>query len=132
VPVLGEAIRRVVPDSVVKTNLEKAFAKGFDVPDQFVRDFRRMTYSSYDASHAKSDDYGEDRGLADRLARLGKPLLAIQGTEDRLVDPDTARDYEKVPGARVVYVPDTGHSPMVEAPDRVSALIASFVRARGR
>jgi pimeloyl-ACP methyl ester carboxylesterase len=132
VPVLGEAIRRVLPDSAVRDNLEKAFAKGFDVPDQFVRDFNRMTYSSYDASHQKSDDYGDQRGLADRLARLRKPLLAIQGTEDEFVDPDSAREYEKVPGARLVYVPNTGHSPMVEAPDRVSELIAGFAREHAR
>jgi pimeloyl-ACP methyl ester carboxylesterase len=128
VPVLGEAIRRVVPDSAVESNLEDAFAPGFDVPDQFVRDFNRMTYSSFDGAHDGSDDYGEERGLAERLATLQKPLRVIQGAEDEIVDPDSAQDYEKVPRARVTLMPDVGHSPMVEKPDQTARLIAAFAR----
>jgi pimeloyl-ACP methyl ester carboxylesterase len=128
VPVLGEAIRRVLPDSVVESNLEDAFAPGFDVPDQFVRDFNRMTYSSWDGAHDGSDDYSEERGLADRLAPLPKPLRVIQGAEDEIVDPDSAQDYEKVPGARVTLMPGVGHSPMVEKPDQTARLIADFAR----
>ena len=45
VPVLGQAIDRVVPDSMIRSGLESAFADGFDVPDQFVEDFRDMTYT---------------------------------------------------------------------------------------
>jgi pimeloyl-ACP methyl ester carboxylesterase len=128
VPVIGEAIRRVVPDGVVRDNLESAFAPGFEVPDQFVRDFNGMTYTSYDSSHHESDDYGEKRALADRLAELRKPLLVVQGSEDEIVDPGSAREFEKVPGAVVTSVPNTGHSPMVEDPDRVASLIRRFER----
>jgi pimeloyl-ACP methyl ester carboxylesterase len=133
VPVLGEAIRRLVPDSVVENNLEDAFAPGFNVPDQFVEDFNRMTYSSYDGSHEGSDDYSDERGLAERLATLGKPLLVIQGEKDEIVDPDSARDYSRVARANIVMLPDTGHSPMVEKPDETARLIGRFARrvARG-
>jgi pimeloyl-ACP methyl ester carboxylesterase len=134
VPVIGEAIRRVVPDSVVENNLEDAFAPGFEVPDQFVQDFNRMTYSSYDGSHHGSDDYNEDRAVVDRLVELRKPLLVIQGAEDEIVDPDSAREYRRVSGANVVMLPDTGHSPMVEKPDETARLIRRFARRleRGR
>jgi pimeloyl-ACP methyl ester carboxylesterase len=128
VPVLGEAIRRLVPDAVVENNLEDAFAPGFEVPDQFVQDFNRMTYSSYDGSHHGADDYGEERAIAQRLATLDKPLLVIQGAKDEIVDPDSARDYSRVPGANIVMLPDTGHSPMVEKPDETARLIRRFAR----
>jgi pimeloyl-ACP methyl ester carboxylesterase len=128
VPVMGEAIRRVVPDELVKKNLEKAFASGFDVPDQFVHDFGRMTYTSYDDSADEAGDFSEKRGLADRLARTGKPLLAIFGDKDDLVDPDSAPKYQRVPGAKIEIVPGAGHCPMFEKPDRTAALIADFAR----
>lgn len=128
VPVIGEAIRRVVPDSVVENNLEDAFGPGFEVPDQFVEDFDRMTYSSYDGSHHGAEDYGEERAVVDRLAELRKPLLVIQGTEDEIVDPGSAREFRRVPGANVVMLPDTGHSPMVEKPDETARLIRRFAR----
>ncbi len=132
VPVLGEAIRRVVPDGVVKDNLAKAFAPGFGVPDQFVKDFRKMTYTSYDQSHQKSDDFNQQRSVADRLAQARKPLLVIFGPEDDLVDPKTASQYSKVPGASVTLVPNTGHSPMFERPAQTAALIQDFARRNSR
>jgi pimeloyl-ACP methyl ester carboxylesterase len=128
VPVLGEAIRRVVTDSMVRDNLQKAFTPGFDVPDQFVRDFHRMTYSSYDSSHQESDEFGDEKDVADRLAAVRKPLLVIQGADDELVDPDSAQDYRRVPGATLVTMPSTGHTPMVEHPDQTAALITRFAR----
>ena len=128
VPVMGESIRRVVPDGVVRDNLEKAFASGFHMPDQFVRDFNRMTYTSYDDSYEKARDFSERRALTERLKRTGKPLLVIFGSEDDIVDPDSARKYRAVPGATIAIVPDAGHYPHFEKPDRTAGLIADFAR----
>ena len=48
---------------MVKKGLEDAFAPGYDVPDQFVDDFNRMTYSAYDGSHKAATDFGDERPL---------------------------------------------------------------------
>ena len=127
VPVLGEAIWQLVPDGVVRNNLEKAFESGFDVPDQFVEDFHRMTYTSYDDSHEKSNDYNESTPVSTRLTRLGKPLLVIQGADDELVDPDSARNYTRA-DANIILLPKTGHSPMVEVPELIAKPMSVFVR----
>ena len=116
VPVLGQAIRRVVPDEMIRTGLESAFADGFDVPDRFVDDFKDMTYTSYDESPSASKDYREGGSLADRLKDDRVPLLVIFGSQDKLVDADTAQDYRIVPGARIVVLDGVGHSPHVEKP----------------
>lgn len=129
VPVIGEAIRRVVTDGIVRDNLEKAFASGFDVPDQFVQDFNKMTYTSYDSSHHESDDYSEATAVSDRLARFDKPLLVIQGADDDFVDPESARAYQD---ANIVFFPDTGHTPMVEKPDQTARLVRAFVTNNNR
>jgi pimeloyl-ACP methyl ester carboxylesterase len=129
VPVIGEALRRLVPDSVIRDQLESAFAPGFDVPDQFVRDFHRMTYTSYDASHDKSGDYLRERALDARLTSLGKqPLMVIYGAEDDIVDPASFQRFEKVPEATVTKIAGAGHSPMFEKPVQVARLIAGFAR----
>jgi pimeloyl-ACP methyl ester carboxylesterase len=126
VPVIGEAIRRVVTDGQVRDSLGKAFASGFKVPDQFVKDFRRMTYSSYDSSHSAFNDYEESHPVSTRLTAVGKPLLVIFGGEDELVDPKSARDYTRA-SANVVIVPGAGHTPIVEKPDEIKPLISHFV-----
>jgi pimeloyl-ACP methyl ester carboxylesterase len=127
VPVLGQAINRVVPDGMVRDGLESAFADGFDVPDRFVEDFRDMTYTSYDDSHRGADDYSEESGLAERLADESVPLLVLFGSEDALVDPKSAQGYRTVPGARVVVLDGVGHSPHVERPAPTARLIADFI-----
>ena len=133
VPVLGQAIDRVVPDAMVRNGLESAFAEGFDVPDEFVEDFRDMTYTSYDDSHRAADDYSDERGLADRLADESVPLLVIYGSQDDLVDPQSAQGFREVPGARIVVLDGVGHSPHVEDPRATARLIDDFLaQARER
>jgi pimeloyl-ACP methyl ester carboxylesterase len=127
VPVLGEAIRRVVPDPMIRQGLESAFADGFDVPDRFVDDFRDMTYSSYDGSHDAVDAYREESGLAERLADERVPLLVVFGAEDEIAEPESAQDYRIVPGARIVLMDGAGHSPHVEKPRATARLIQNFL-----
>jgi pimeloyl-ACP methyl ester carboxylesterase len=130
VPVLGQAIKRVVPDSMIRNGLESAFADGFEVPDQFVEDFREMTYTSYDDSHRGSADYSDHSGLAERLADESLPLLVVFGSQDDLVDPESAQGYRRVPGARIVVLDGVGHSPHVERPAATARLIENFLSQR--
>ena len=129
VPVLGQAIRRVVPDSMIRKGLESAFADGFDVPDRFVDDFRDMTYTSYDDSRAAADDYREGAGLDERLLdeRVPVPLLVIFGSQDEIAEPKSAQEYRVVPGARIVLMDGAGHSPHVEKPDETARLVRNFL-----
>jgi pimeloyl-ACP methyl ester carboxylesterase len=130
VPVIGEAVRRVVPDRIVRKGLESEFANGFEVPDQFVKDFRKMTYTSYDESHNAADDFVSERSIPARLAATGKPLIVIYGAEDELVDPKSIREYANgVPGVGTRTIPEAGHSPMVDQPGETARVIRAFVRS---
>ena len=127
-PVLGQALWRVTPDSAVKEGLEVAFAPGYDVPDEFVDEFNRMTYTSYD-SDGEEGDFMDAEPLDRRIEGTGIPLLAIFGAEDQLYDSEGAlAAYAKVPGARTALIPGAGHSPNVEKPARTAALILGFVK----
>jgi pimeloyl-ACP methyl ester carboxylesterase len=127
-PVVGEAMKRLATDDQVKEGLGDAFAPGFDVPDQFVDDFNRMTYSAYDDSHHEADEFGNERPLDARLADARKPLLVIFGARDEIVDPDSSAGYKRVNGAQVTIIPNAGHSPNVETPGRTAELIERFAR----
>jgi pimeloyl-ACP methyl ester carboxylesterase len=127
-PVIGPALRRIVPDAVVRDSLARAFHEGYDVPDRFVADVNRMTYSAFVESPAAGRDYSDAEPLDDRLAATGKPLLVVFGAEDRIVDPAAADEYRDVPGSRVVLLPGVGHTPQVERPRRSAQLIRAFDR----
>ncbi len=129
VPIIGQALWRVKPDFSIRKGLEVAFAPGFDVPDEFVEDVRRMTYTSYKQSHEALDDYASEESLADRIAATKKPLLVIMGAEDQIIeDPNAAAAaYQKaVPLAFTNVIEGVGHSPNVEEPNLTSELVLGF------
>jgi pimeloyl-ACP methyl ester carboxylesterase len=128
-PVVGEAFWRTKPDFAVREGLGVAFAPGFDVPDAFVEDVDRMTFSAYDKSPTASEDYGHEEPLDQRMRETGKPLLVIMGAEEQIIDAPAARlaEYrETVPRAQTRLIPNVGHSPNVEAPDLTANLVLAF------
>jgi pimeloyl-ACP methyl ester carboxylesterase len=133
VPVLGEGLWRVKNSWTIRKGLEQAFAPGHDVPDQYVDDVKRMTYTSYDHSHSAFDSYVDESALDDRLRRLDLPLLVVFGAEDQIVDAREALSaYADVPGAETALVQGSGHSPNVEKPLQTARLIDRFARGAPR
>jgi pimeloyl-ACP methyl ester carboxylesterase len=128
-PVIGEAMKRLAPDFAIRDGLGQAFAPGYDVPDQFVDDFKRMTYSSFDSSDSEADSYTGDRPLDDRIRAAFVPLLVVFGSEDQFYDArESLSAYADVPGARTVMIEGSGHSPQVEKPAQTAALILRFAK----
>jgi pimeloyl-ACP methyl ester carboxylesterase len=126
-PILGEALWRIKPDFSIRDGLEVAFAPGFKVPDEFVEDVKRMTYSAYDDSHDAYDTYTGEEALPQRGSALGVPLLAIMGAEEQIAnDPAAALAAYRAAGAQTKLVAGAGHSPNVEKPAETAALVLRF------
>ena len=64
---------------------------------------------------------------APKLTSAGVPMCFVYGTADPTVPPAVASRYrELVPGAALVELPDIGHYPHVEAPDRCLRAVLNF------
>jgi pimeloyl-ACP methyl ester carboxylesterase len=130
-PVLGEALWTIKPDFSIRDGLGVAFAPGFDVPDAFVDDVKRLTYTAYDESPAGTEDFTEE-SLDRRMRTTGKPLLVLMGAEEQIVNnPQRALNQyaNGVPGAETVLVAGAGHSPNVEKPAETARLIIGFAKS---
>lgn len=130
-PVLGEALWRIKPDASVRSGLGVAFAPGYDVPDAFVDDVKRMTYTAYDESPEGTEDFIGDESLDRRMAATGKPLMVLMGAEEQIVnDPQRAlKQYaDGVPGAETHLIKGAGHSPNVEKPAETARLLLAFAK----
>jgi pimeloyl-ACP methyl ester carboxylesterase len=128
-PVIGEALWTIKPDFAVRDGLEVAFAPGFDVPDEYVADVKRLTYTAYDDSPSGVDDFFAEEALDRRMRATGKPLMVLMGAEEQVVnDPRRAlAQYAgTVPGAETHLVPGAGHSPNVEQPGLTAKLVLKF------
>ncbi|HXS32531.1 MAG TPA: alpha/beta hydrolase [Solirubrobacterales bacterium] len=128
-PVIGQALWRIKPDFSIRDGLKVAFAPGFPVPDAFVEDVKRMTYSAYTGSHDAFDDYTGEKSLPERAATIGKPLLAIMGAEEQIANDPVealAAYREADPTAQTKLIAGAGHSPNVEKPAQTAALVLAF------
>jgi pimeloyl-ACP methyl ester carboxylesterase len=126
-PFIGQTLWRIKPDFSIKDGLDVAFAPGFDVPDAFVEDVKRMTYSSYTGSHEAFDDYTGEKPLPERAAATGKPVLAIMGAEEQIAsDPRAALAAYNAAGAKTKLIQGAGHSPNVEKPAETAGLVLAF------
>jgi len=68
--------------------------------------------------------------VRDRIATLKPKLLLLRGLKDPGKPPEYEKDiHEAVPGSKYIKLPDAGHFPPTEIPDKVNALIADFVTA---
>lgn len=76
--------------------------------------------------------YGRE-GLSDpklrrRLARVRIPALVVWGENDVIVDTDYGRAYaQSLPDARFTLIPEAGHLPQVEQPERLLNVVREFV-----
>jgi pimeloyl-ACP methyl ester carboxylesterase len=104
------------------------------VGDVIIDEFRRI-YASAGARYAflasARNIYLERPlgrgGFYPRLAELEPPALFVWGSHDPLVPPAFRRHVAKwLPGAEQVTLPDCGHVPQVEQPDKTNELLTSF------
>lgn len=63
----------------------------------------------------------------DRLREISCPALLVAGGLDRKYADAAARMAKLMPAARVTLIPETGHAPQIEAPERFAAALGEFL-----
>jgi pimeloyl-ACP methyl ester carboxylesterase len=117
-PVLGTALKAVVG------RRRPAVARRLAV--QALADVRALDVGMYDVVLVRRRDRLARRPLDELVRAAGKPTLVLLGGRDRFYGDRSAGRYRGA-GARVEILADSGHSPLVEMPERAAALIRGFV-----
>jgi pimeloyl-ACP methyl ester carboxylesterase len=95
--------------------------------DDFDRDTRRAVLALY---RSVTDVSADSRRLIEALRPLHRPALVLWGAHDAYLPVAFAeRQREAFPGAEVVVLPDSGHWPYVDDPDRVAGHVTAFLDA---
>ena len=119
-PVIGRLLWRLASEDRMRAGLGTAFAPGFAVPDKFVADMRATSWDAFVGATTMLDEYLAERDLGERVAALSVPVTVVFGEQDARVDPASLRVFE---GVDVVRIPEAGHTPIWETPERVAAAI---------
>lgn len=116
-PVAGRLVWHYGPDAVVRRGFAPLFGRGFSIPDWLLTEARGVTYR--DARHLRDaiEGYLAEVHPRDVIARAGKPTVIAWGEGDQFWPIPAAAEYEGV--APIVRLPGVGHTPQVEAPERV-------------
>jgi pimeloyl-ACP methyl ester carboxylesterase len=128
-PVVGPLLWRFRSPATLRKAASTAFTRPVEVPDAFFEHMMRMRHRTFTGLMRGLLGYLRERGLPDRLAPLGQPLLVIFGAEDRRWRASSAEAYRVVPNVRIEVLPELGHSPMVEDPETTGALLIDFASA---
>ncbi len=66
---------------------------------------------------------------AEMLAEMGKPILLVQGRQDRLVPvKDSQRLHEMWKGSEIAVFEDCGHNVHEEYPEKFNRLVVEFLK----
>lgn len=67
--------------------------------------------------------------LGDRIALIKAPTLLIWGKCDVVTPPEAAKQFlEGIPGARITWLEECGHAPMIEKPQEFADSLIGFAR----
>lgn len=71
-----------------------------------------------------------DKGLKKRIHRISAPSLVVWGENDKLIPPVYAQEFGRsIAGAEVFMIPQCGHEPPLEQPDRLGNRVRPFLAA---
>ena len=108
------------------------------VPREWLAEQRRLALSpGYLEAHltvlrALVSPLGQREVLVDRLPDLEIPTLVVWGARDRVFPESQARvAVSRLQEGSLALIPDCGHMPHVECPDRFVAAIGEFLVGRG-
>ncbi len=67
------------------------------------------------------------------LPRITSPTLILWGQEDRVLHPDNAKIFQQyLPRSELRLLPEVGHMPMIEAPEKSARIVRDFIQGLDR
>jgi pimeloyl-ACP methyl ester carboxylesterase len=131
-PVLGELTQAWIPRSGWRRVMQKSNPKG--LPEEFVDrmydDYDRATRRTVLKLYRATPDPGSTAvELGAAIAGLHKPALVVWGAKDPYLGVEYAERQREFFDVRdVVILPDSGHWPFQDDPERVAQAVLPFLR----
>ncbi|MFL5392401.1 MAG: alpha/beta fold hydrolase [Myxococcales bacterium] len=126
---MAAAVEKAGMAAIVDTAVKRIFSPDYLARHPEAVDERRAVLLRADPRHFA----GACRALATvdlrpALPKIANPALVVVGTLDSATPPELARDLAKgIPGATLREIPDCGHCPPLQEPEKFLAAIRDFL-----
>jgi pimeloyl-ACP methyl ester carboxylesterase len=119
----------------VRERMEEIFYDPTLVTPEWVESIRRLVTTRRTALRVLQVARAAKRhNVEDRLGQIRVPTLLVWGKDDRITPTDVAeRFHARIRGSQLVYLPNCGHTPMLERPEAFNAAVGDWlveIRAR--
>jgi pimeloyl-ACP methyl ester carboxylesterase len=131
IPVLGRALRTVMPRSLITSSLRDVYGDPSKVTDELVdRYFELATREGNRAALVARFEQTQPGALAACVGEIDVPTLILWGGRDRLIPLDSGERFEReIAGSRLVVFDALGHVPHEEDPQSTVAVVRGFLDA---
>jgi pimeloyl-ACP methyl ester carboxylesterase len=134
VPLMMQALPYVAPRNMLKTSLAAGYARPAALSEATLTRYRDMLLAP-GVRAAMLARMGQVvlRDPPPTLARIKAPTLLLWGENDAMIPISNAADYLRaMPTAKLVRLPNLGHLPFEEDPERSLPPVAQFLAAETR
>ena len=114
------------------------FARPWDAPREWIKEQYRLARlpvfleAQLATVRAQVGLKGQREVLVDRLVQLERPTILVWGTRDRVLPYSQAKEaYSRLPEGYLELIPECGHLPQVEQPERFVSGLRRFLSEKG-
>ena len=132
-PVVGEVVMRLTTRRAFEWSLRHGQPRWLPraLVDRMWRDFDAGTRRTILRLYRSTDVSAWSKRIAVRLRELDRPALVIWGGHNPFLPADLAeRQVEAFPHAELATLPDSGHWPFADDPERFCEALEPFLRAQ--
>ncbi len=133
-PLMMQALPYVAPRNMLRTSLAASYARPESLSETTLTRYRDMLLAP-GVRAAMLARMGQVvlRDPVPTLARIKSPTLLLWGENDAMIPISNAADYLRaMPTAKLVRLPNLGHLPFEEDPERSLPVVAQFLSAETR
>lgn len=132
-PVLGDWLMKLLGDWILVSGLKNDFYGDIDLSEYTTRYKEQMQFPGLKRaliSTVRSDMLVGARDAFDAVGRSGLPVLLIWGEQDETTPFALSQQMrELIPQAEFHAIPEAGHLPHMERPERVIPLVIGFLKS---
>lgn len=118
-------------DAATVEPIAKGFFRHSPPPDQ-LDIYRRIALMAAQPAAIEAARSNARSRTLERLSAISVPTLIVQGRHDRARTPEHGAEMrDRIPGARLEILEESGHTPHLEQPEAFHALALPFLLGRG-